>query len=668
MLVVARCTGCGVDVIGGATLCLTCEAAVAEHSAVRYDPSGTALLERLQVATLGEYAFVRELGRGRMTVAYLARDVGLDRDVVIKVVRPEHARHKALLMRFWRAASRAASLGAHPNVLRVFRAPERKGLQFLVMQYVDGCSLERLLRDGTPLPTELARHVLAQVTAALRYAHDRGIVHGDIEPGNVLVDRRGAVVVGDFEIAEVANRFAVGVAACASPEQWRGAAPTAASDQYALGAVAYRLFAGTPAFAGTAAEVRLAHMGEAPSLRRAWLDAPEPLVKLVDRMLATIPGERWPDLAAVQEKLVDPTGPTAAELSAALAARVAAVTPNDTARDALPTTTSSGALRVVRPGALAVADAAHGPLVVDRVRVIASRVPRRSLWWRGLAAVGVAMMAFAGVRMMARGGAPKSGRPASPVSAPTSAPASTPASTRASAPASPPASAPAPAPRPAPVIVAPTPPPPALVLAPEVPAREVPNVEPPRAVPVAKTHVAARNGRRQRATHVASVARGRSARTRALVASASTGEAAPADSVLADVPRDAHETGEVHEAAVRRAAARQAIDGFVTALVNHRAGERGPRLAESADARAFTAWLRSADRLEVSPIIIGPPVVADAQRAVADFHVWLHWRTPLGRGSAIRRDAEARFRLVLTQANGVWRAAEVQLAEPFAKP
>lgn len=291
------------------------------------------LLERLCAATRGEYEIVRRLGRGRLAAVYLARDVGLDRPVAIKVLLPDHARSHATSQRFLRAAGAAASLDAHPNAVRVFRAPERDGLRFVVMQYIDGGTLATLLRRGMPLSCDPAAHVVAQVALALQHAHAHGVVHGGVEPGNVFVDRDGGVVVTDFGIAAIAERrrgATVGTPEYTSPEQWRGAEPTPASDQYALGVLAYETLAGAPPFAGTAVELRHAHLeSEPPPVGAARPECPPPLAAIVHRMLAKEPGERFPDLAAAHAALVALAGDdeSAPRPEAALRALVAAAAP-----------------------------------------------------------------------------------------------------------------------------------------------------------------------------------------------------------------------------------------------------------------------------------------------------------------------------------------------------
>jgi serine/threonine-protein kinase len=685
-----------VEVVGGAGLCLSCEAVLA-GGALRGDTPSAAVLEQLRVVTLGEFILQRELGRGRLTIAFLAHDVELGRDVVIKVVRPEHARHRALLDRFWRAASRSANLVAHPNVVRVFRAPERKGLHFLVVQHVDGCSLEQLLRTteerGTPLSVGAARHLIAQLTAALRFAHDHGVVHGDVEPGNVLIDRQGTAVVTDFGIAEFANRYAVGTAPwCASPEQWRGVVPTPASDQYALGALAYRLLAGAPPFAGSVAERRRAHLDETPpSLRRARPDCPEKLVTLVDRMLATHPDARWPNLAAVHETLArlslpddaeDPAAEIRALVSLAAPAAPASAPPPPSATVTQPTITQPmerptlhdpasdawmgvGALdrrSTTDTGSHPAESPAHpafDTVTVEQVRVVASRVPRRG-GWRPLGVAALVAVGVVGVVLMARA------RFAREAEAEQREAAAVVAAVGATAPAS--VAAPVVAPPPAAIIGSgPRPVPPAVV--------------PPRTRSERGGDVVAggreRSTRRGARAHTAPSAPSRS--SKANKANKSSKPSKPSASRAKPVPRPVRPTRPTRPAETPRAAApaptvastdvtiatRSAVDGLVDAVASGRSAAVARRIVTSdAAGRAFVAWVRDARALEVSPVVIERPVSVTPDSAVSVVRVWVHWRAP-SHGRSRRRDAEARFRLPLTREAGVWRPGLLEVAGPL---
>ncbi|HEY6225136.1 MAG TPA: serine/threonine-protein kinase, partial [Gemmatimonadales bacterium] len=183
-------------------------------------------LERLTAALAGRYAIEREVGSGGMATVYLARDVKHDRQVAVKILRPELA---SVLGpdRFLREVAIAAKLN-HPHILALHDSGEADGFLYYVMPYMQGESLRRRLERETQLPIEEALAITRQVAAALAYAHAQGVVHRDIKPENILL-HEGEAVVADFGIALAASAvagerltgtgMAVGTAEYMSPEQ-----------------------------------------------------------------------------------------------------------------------------------------------------------------------------------------------------------------------------------------------------------------------------------------------------------------------------------------------------------------------------------------------------------------------------------------------------------------
>src|SRR5205814_5146356 len=221
--------------------------------------SADPLLDRLARALAGRYTVARELGRGGMATVYLATDVKLGRRVAIKVLPPTTRAYLGS-GRFQREVLFAAQL-SHPHIVPLFEADEADGLLFYVMEYVEGESLQdRLARDG-PLAVEDAIRIAAEVGDALEYAHESGVIHRDIKPGNILLSR-GHAMVSDFGIAKVllesgtatggaitGTGITVGTAEYMSPEQASGEKRIdARSDVYALAAVLYEMLAGEPPF------------------------------------------------------------------------------------------------------------------------------------------------------------------------------------------------------------------------------------------------------------------------------------------------------------------------------------------------------------------------------------------------------------------------------------
>lgn len=263
------------------------------------------LLERLRRATLGEYDVHSELGRGGMATVFLAHEIALDRKVAIKVMSPALLYGgTAMVERFRREARTAASL-SHPNIIPVYSVREAEGLLYFVMKLVQGTPLDSVIRELGPLPLPMVEAILTQVGGAFGYAHRHGVIHRDIKPANILIDEEGWAVVTDFGIAKVTDTdgltltgMSVGTPTYMSPEQCSGATLTGASDQYSLGVVAYEMLTGRPPFleAGLMA-VLLAHATkEAPPIAELRPDCPESLRRVVERMLAKDPAERWPTL------------------------------------------------------------------------------------------------------------------------------------------------------------------------------------------------------------------------------------------------------------------------------------------------------------------------------------------------------------------------------------
>jgi serine/threonine protein kinase len=203
----------------------------------------TSLFLSLQAALAGRYSLERELGRGGMGVVFLARDVRLDRPVALKLLPPERAEHQATRERFLSEARMAARL-SHPNIVPIHAVEEIGGFVFFAMQYVAGETLGDRLRRGGKMPPWEAARILRDVSWALSHAHAQHVVHRDIKPDNILMDRDGRALVADFGIARLADAEQVpgriqGTPEYLSPEQAGGQSCDARADLYSLGAVAF---------------------------------------------------------------------------------------------------------------------------------------------------------------------------------------------------------------------------------------------------------------------------------------------------------------------------------------------------------------------------------------------------------------------------------------------
>lgn len=331
MTVAFSCAECGESLLSGDRFCIHCGAAArsavspartpprikpikrlvpaspSAHPPPLPLPPRDELLERLQRATLGVYDIAGELGRGGMAVVYLAHEIALERKVAIKVLSPALMAADGAIERFKREARTAAQLN-HPHIIPIYRVEETTQLVYFVMKFIDGGTLDAVLQRAGPLPVSVTQTILAQVGGALGYAHRHGVVHRDVKPANIILDSEGWAMMSDFGIAKVAQvqgltmtGSTVGTPTYMSPEQCLAQEEmTGASDQYALGVVAYEMLTGKPPFAADSLFGLLsAHVHTAPRpVQECRSDCPASLSDAVLRMLEKTPEARWPSMAA----------------------------------------------------------------------------------------------------------------------------------------------------------------------------------------------------------------------------------------------------------------------------------------------------------------------------------------------------------------------------------
>jgi len=277
------------------------EATVISHVSLRNAQAG-----HLIEATKGEFDIIQTLGTGAMGAVYLAKDIALSRNVAIKVIAPNLLSDESMISRFRLEAQTVASL-RHPNIVNVHAVRQSDDLHYFVMEFIDGPPLRSIVKGHAPLDVDVVKSLLFQVGSALSYAHRTGggVIHRDIKPANIMVDKDGSAFVTDFGISKIAEAQSgltqtgatIGTPEYMSPEQCRGEPLTGASDQYALGIVAYEMLCGHTPFSGTQYYIMVAHTSEAPKpIREVRPDCPAEVADAVERMLAKEAHARWPDL------------------------------------------------------------------------------------------------------------------------------------------------------------------------------------------------------------------------------------------------------------------------------------------------------------------------------------------------------------------------------------
>ena len=258
------------------------------------------------------YEIENELGRGGMGIVYCARDRRLKRTVAIKLLPPELAFRSDIRSRFLREAETAAQL-SHPNIVPIYSVDEMENLVFFVMAFVDGKNLALQLHEKGRLGIGETRRVMREVADALAFAHARGVVHRDVKPDNVLLEKEsGRAMVTDFGIARAvsdsndsrltATGMAIGTPAYMSPEQAAGERDIdGRSDLYALGIVAYQMLTGAPPFnAASTPAMLVKHLTERPQPVRARRnDVPADLERIIMVLLEKDPANRLPSAQAL---------------------------------------------------------------------------------------------------------------------------------------------------------------------------------------------------------------------------------------------------------------------------------------------------------------------------------------------------------------------------------
>ena len=275
------------------------------------------LHDRVLAAIGQHYELEGEIGRGGMSVVFRARDLRLNRPVAIKVLPPELAHDPAIRARFTREAQMSAQL-SHAHIVPIYDVGDRDGIAYFVMALVMGSNLGAHLAREPRQPVDEVRRILGEVADALAYAHLRGVIHRDIKPDNILLDRQtGRAIVTDFGIAWAmetgarltATGIAVGTPTYMSPEQAVGERELdGRSDLYSVGVLGYQMLTGRVPFeAGNSMALLLKHVTERPRpIENLRPDAPRALRDTIERAMMKAPEDRWPTAAAFRDALLSP--------------------------------------------------------------------------------------------------------------------------------------------------------------------------------------------------------------------------------------------------------------------------------------------------------------------------------------------------------------------------
>jgi serine/threonine-protein kinase len=337
-----QCSSCGTVLSENLRSCSNCGVAVIREdetiaipAAISSRPKSLSTSSRLGVAVAlaeegrflpgtlvaGRYRVIGLIGRGGMGEVYRATDLTLAQSVALKFLPEDAAANERLLERFHNEV-RIARQVSHPNVCRVYDIGEADGLPFISMEYIDGEDLASLLKRIGRLPSDKALEIARKVCAGLAAAHERGVIHRDLKPQNIMLNKRGEVVIMDFGLAAVADALEGvearnGTPAYMAPEQLRGESVTARSDIYSLGLVIYELFTGKRAFeADTMAElVRMQETSRPAAITSIAAEVDPAVEKVVQRCLHSDPAQRPQTALAVAAAL-----PGGDPLAAALAA------------------------------------------------------------------------------------------------------------------------------------------------------------------------------------------------------------------------------------------------------------------------------------------------------------------------------------------------------------
>ena len=297
-----ECLKCHTPLPNGSKFCYACGADVTGGGTMGASGGTDGLQARLQRLVEGKYKIERMLGKGGMGAVFLAHDLTLEREVAIKVLPPDISMDEHIVKRFQQEAKTSAKLD-HTNIIPIYRVESEGGLNYFVMKYVPGTSLEDVLDEKQQLTIDYIQRVLWEAACALGHAHQRGVVHRDVKPANIMFDHDGRVMLTDFGISkalQAASGFTgtgmiIGTPHYMAPEQAKGGAVDGRADQYSLGVVAYRMVTGELPYTGDSVHTILyKHIfEEVPRMSGKRAGTPEFLSVAIARALSKEPDQRY---------------------------------------------------------------------------------------------------------------------------------------------------------------------------------------------------------------------------------------------------------------------------------------------------------------------------------------------------------------------------------------
>ena len=266
----------------------------------------------------GRYEIVGKIGTGGMADVYKAKDHKLNRFVAVKVLKPEFREDKVFISKF-RAEAQAAAGLAHPNIVNIYDVGEDHGVNFIVMELVEGITLKEYIEKKGKLAVREATSIAIQVSQGLEAAHNSGIIHRDVKPQNIIISTDGKVKVTDFGIARAASSNTIsstvmGSVHYSSPEQARGGYSDAKSDIYSLGISLYEMLTGRVPFDGdTTVAIAIKHLQEEMKSPEVYVpDLPRSTVQIINKCTQKSPDRRYANMAELirdlKESLINPDG------------------------------------------------------------------------------------------------------------------------------------------------------------------------------------------------------------------------------------------------------------------------------------------------------------------------------------------------------------------------